>query len=290
MSEAIDRQEAELETTTEIVIAPTVDAMEHTASAEVWAALTTEIEYVVKRIQRGDELTPTDVTKVRQLKSQVEQYLTTFNKAVKAAQADYKQRLTAQLLKLNYNIIDDYITVQKKKQSEEQTARMTKKQMELQRLVEEVLEGTTALKATVLATELLPAFTHRFPNVNSGAKDKDIKEWGPYKSVIQTSLHMLDVFFMDESFKGADLLPVTAATMQQLLAYVRTGDLALLAVMRDIFAKDAEYLIMHELKAAITTKEIAVDRIKQAAEEPEKPVDEKLTNIARILRIAETLI
>lgn len=273
---------------TKVFMAPVPDAEEYTVSAEIWEALTDEINYVAGRIDAGENLTPNDVVKIKELKKQVESYLTMFNKAMRDAQSTYKELVSKQLDELGYRKIENYILEQRKKQTDEQNARLSEKQRQLRKIVEEKLEETHVLKTTAIAGELLPAFTHRFPNVNSSAKSKDISNWGPYEAVIKTSLNILDVFFGDPAFEGAALLPVTSVTMQQLLAYIRDGNLERLSAMRTVFAQDEELLKTQRLKEEITTKEIAVDKIRNIMEQ-KGTADETIRDIARIIRIAEIL-
>lgn len=265
--------------------APVPNGKDYTVSSEIWEALKEEINLVVNRIDAGEQLSPEDVTNVRSLKKQVEDYLTTFNKAMRDAQAKYKELVQQQLTDLGYDKIETYIVTQRKKQQTEQNTRLVQKQTKLRALVETQLADTVYVKQTVLANELLPAFTSRFPNVNSSAKTKEISNWGPYEAVVKTTLNMLDVFFGDDVFKGAVTLPITSATMQQLLKYVRDGQLDHLTMMREIFAKDGEYLAQQKLREEITSNEIALDKINTILAESETSTDEKLTAISQIIRI-----
>lgn len=265
--------------------APVPNGKDYTVSSEIWEALKDEINVVVNRIDAGEQLSPEDVTNVRSLKKQVEDYLTTFNKAMRDAQAKYKELVHQQLTDLGYDKIETYIVTQRKKQQTEQNTRLVQKRIKLRALVETQLADTVYVKQTVLANELLPAFTSRFPNVNSSAKTKEISNWGPYEAVVKTTLNMLDVFFGDDVFKGAVTLPITSATMQQLLKYVRDGQLDHLTIMREIFAKDGEYLAQQKLREEITSNEIALDKINTILAESETSTDEKLTAISQIIRI-----
>ena len=125
-----------------LVVAPVLDASEYTVSGAVWEALTDEINVVVSRIEAGEELVPEDVARVRQLKNQVDSYLSAFNKAMRTAQANYKELLANQLQQLGYNKIDDYIQMQRKKQTDEQNQRLLTKQTTFNNLVAEALENT----------------------------------------------------------------------------------------------------------------------------------------------------
>lgn len=271
-----------------VIMAPVPSADDYTASVDLWEALTMEIDSVVARIDRGEELTPEDVVNVRSLKKQVESYLTMFNKAMRDAQVKYKDLVAKQLAALGYGKIETYIATRREKQTKEQADRQVAKQAKLKAIVESAITDTVHVKDTVLAGELLPAFTARFPIVNSGAKNSGIANWGPYEAIVKTTLQMLDVFFSDPVFDGAKTLPLPSATMAGLLAYVRDGDLGHLSVMRTVFAKDAELLIMQKLRTAVTDKETALRLIAGIAASG-KPVDERLRDIDRVMRVAETL-
>ena len=190
-----------------LIVAPVPNSADYTVSAEVWSALAAEINAVSKRIDDGEELTPEDVVNVRGLKKQVESYLTLFNKAMRDAQADYKGLVARQLEQLGYGKIESYIQEQRKKQTDEQNERLAEKQQKLRELVSEKLEGTKVLKSTSLAGELLPAFVHRFPNVNSSAKTKEITNWEPYGAVIRMSMVMLDSGHIGDHAAALEICP-----------------------------------------------------------------------------------
>lgn len=271
-----------------VIMAPVPDAEEYTASVDLWTALTTEIDSIVARIDRGEELSPDDVTNVRSLKKQVEAYLTTFNKAMREAQSKYKDLVAKQLESLGYSKIEAYIQNKRAIQQKEIDGRLAVKQKTLQELVEKAVASTTAVKETVLKDALFQAFTARFPIVGSGAKGKDISNWGPYEALIQTTLKLIDVFLADSAFPDAKTLPISSATMTELLAYVRDGNLERMRGMRAVYAKDARLIMMIKLRAVITSKEAALHMIEQITASAQS-VEEKLNHIGDVLDIAKSL-
>lgn len=271
-----------------IILAPVPDARDYTLSAEIWGTLMEEIDNVTGRIAAGEELVPEDVARVRALKKQVDSYLTAFNKACKASQDKYKKLVEQQLNSFGYPVIEQYIDKKRKEQANNQTLKIAEKQKQLHSIIKERVDATYALKDTALAGNLFSAFTYRFPNVNSAAKDKEINNWEPYKSVIDSTIMVLDVFFTDPSYAGAMQLPITSATMQCLLSYVRDGNANRLLTIGGQFAKDAGILKNTRLRQEIKDKGTALTRIKGIMEQ-ELPVDEKIRGIADIIRIAETL-
>lgn len=287
MSEATEKKELNVKKPI-FIVAPVPKAEEHTLSPEIWDALMNEINGVTARILAGEELVPADVERVRALKKQVDNYLTVFNKALRKAGDEYKKLIENQLKDLNYPIIEQYILMQRKKQADAQNAKIAEKQRCLRDIVEKEVAGTRFLKGTAIASGILPAFTHRFPKVNSAAKDKEIGDWDPYEAVIHSTIFVLDVFFSDKAYDGAALLPITSATMQCLLSYVRDGDANRLLTMQDTFAKDARILQAQRLRQKITDKDIALACIDDIMKQ-ELPANEKIKGIADIIRIAETL-
>lgn len=292
MSETMDTASNEDSITTEesttLIAAPVVNPEEHTVNAELWNALTAEINTVVARIDNNEELTPEDVQRVRGLKKEVEDYLTTFNRAMKDAQATYKSLIAKQLESLGYTRIETYIAAQRQKQTNEQNDRLSKKMNTLKTLIGNVLAGTTYVKNTALVGELTSLICVRFPAIKSAAKNKDITNWEPYEAIIKTNLEMLDTFFGDPIFKGAVTLPLSSSTMQQLMKYLRSGDINELREMRVIFARDKPHLDHQKLVEVITSKEVALDIIRNYMNSTDS-ADNKLANMSKVINIAMTL-
>lgn len=270
------------------IVPPVPDAKKHTMSSEIWSALISEINGLAKRIKNKEELVPDDVARVRALRKQVDNYLTVFNKSLNNARDSYKRLVEKQLADIGYPFIEQYIAVQRGKQTEQWNKVIAEKQGRLHEIVLDAVNGTMFVKDTQIAGSILPAFTHRFPKVNSAAKDNEIKNWSPYQAVVSQTVMVLDVFFSDEAYKTARMLPIASATMQALLSYVRDGNIGHLTNMKGLLEKDAEQINMAVLRQEITTKELALKRISSIMKQ-ELPADKKIKGIADIIRIAENL-
>ena len=271
-----------------LVPAPVPDASEFTVSSRVWDTLTQEVNAVVARIDAGEELVPEDVVEVRSLVKQVESYLTMFNRAMRDAQATYKQLVAKQLESLGYGRIENYIREQREKQSREQNERIAEKQARLQEIVASALAATNVVKDTVLSENLLPAFSHRFPNINSAAKAKDVKKWEPYVAVVTSTLQMLDAFFTDPKYGEARELPITSSTMQRLLCYVKDGEMAHLVGMKDAYAQDEKMRNALRLQRRITSKAEGFCEIRNVLDS-EMTENEKMDAIACVIDIMRRL-
>lgn len=270
--------------TTSLVRASVPNPEEYTVSTEIWEALTTEINTVVGRIDAGEVLTNEDVKKVRSLKKQVDTYLTTFNKAMRSAQDSYKQVIAKQLDDLGYNKIEVYIQKQHAAQVQEQNQRMSAKMGKLKEIIDAKIEGTAKLKETTLASELLPAFTSRFPEINSGAKNKEVSNWAPYEAVITSVVRILDAFFCQ--YPKTCQLPLMSATMRNLLQYVKDGNIEHISDMPSAIKADEHLIRQWELRQEITDEGVALNKIHDILEQEELSAREKLNRIGTIIQIA----
>lgn len=246
----------------EELLAPVPAAADYSVSTELWQRLEEEIGIVSARIKNGDDLMPDDVANVRKLKSQVDSYVTDFNKAMRNDMAKYKAMVEKMLAELGYDYIEQFIAEKKQEQTRLQNARIAAKMEGLKTISDGLLGRTTRLKDTVMAKELLPAFTARFPNVQSGAKNKDIKDWMPYFSIIQRSITVMDAFFCDPAYADAVLLPLSSGTIRELLAYARDGKEEHLANVKIRFEEDQPMVRMEKLKQGIASKADAISRIR----------------------------
>lgn len=272
---------------TEIV--PNINPTDHVVEMEVWQALEAEIKHVSNRIELGEDLQPEDVKNVQSLRKQVDDYVTSFNRSMRATQAEYKEAIAEKLDGLGYTVIENYVTEQRTKQKDIQNKRSTDKLNKLTEIINELVGETDVIKDTALASELLPAFYDRFPIIKSGAQSKNIQDWEPYKQVIKANLTMVDTFLQDEKYLIARRLPINSKTMQQLLQYIRSGDIERLATMEDIFKSDRAILEDMLLRNNIKTHQDAIAMIKELTQRDECDTTETLVNISKVVAIALTI-
>lgn len=246
------------------MLAPVPAAADYSVSAELWQRLEAEIIAVSGRIEAGDELVPEDVANVRKLKSQVEGYVTSFNKAMSGAQAQYKSMVARRLTELGYDNIEQFILKKKQEQTRDCNNRETAKMNILKGLSDGLLARTNRLKDTSIAKELLPAFVARFgSNVQSGAKNKEIKDWKPYFNIMAHTVTLMDAFFCDPKYEDAVILPIYSGTMRELLAYAKDGSNEHLTNAIAKYQEDQSYIKAEKLKQSVKTKEDAVEHIRQ---------------------------
>lgn len=248
--------------TTEL-LAPVPAAADYTVSLDLWQRLETEIQSVSKRIESGDELTPEDVVNVRALKREVDGYITDFNRAMKGAETQYKKMVEQRLIELGYDYIEKFTAMKRQEQRTIENTRISVKMDGLKTISDGLLEHTERLKDMPMAKELLPAFTARFPNVQSGAKSKDIKDWKPYFAVIQRTMTIMDTFFRDPKYADAQYLPLHSATIRELLAFAKDGKEEHLSNVVVKYKEDEPLIRMEKLRLALKTKADGIAHIQE---------------------------
>ncbi len=248
-------------------LAPVPSAEDYSVSADLWERLESEVKVVSDRIRAGENLVPDDVTKVRELKSQVDKYVTAFNKAMNADQKKYKAMVEKRLTELGYNEIEQFIATKRQEQTDQQNSRIAYKMDSLKTISDGLLGRTKTLKDVPMAKELLPAFTARFPKVQSGAKSNDIKDWKPYFSIMYRTVSILDTFFSDEKYKEAVMLPLHAGTIRELLAFVKDGKEEHLVNIPVKFEEDQSLIHEEKVKTAVKSKADGIEHIRQILED-----------------------
>lgn len=244
------------------MLAPVPSAADHSVSADLWNRLEAEIEAVSVRIDAGEKLVPDDITNVRKLKSEVDSYVTGFNKAMRDAMDNYKKMVARRLADLGFDRIEQFVAMKRAEQSRDQDARIAVKMDALKMLSDGLIARTTKLKDMSVASELLPAFVARFPKVQSGAKGNDITDWKPYFSVMYHTVMVMDTFFNDPVYADAGLLPIYSGTIRELLAYARDGKQEHLEAVRTKYGQDAELIRIEKLRRSLTSKEDGIFHIR----------------------------
>lgn len=272
------------ETEVNELMAPVPVAADYSVSADLWQRLENEIRTVSNRIEAGDDLVPDDVANVRKLKTQVDNYVTSFNKAMRDAQNQYRKMVDAKLAELGFDRIEQFVAKKRQEQSTLQNNRIAVKMDGLKQISDGLLSRTRRLKNMVVAKELLPAFTARFPKVQSGAKSNDIADWTPYFAVMSRTITVMDTFFCDPKYEDAVLLPVYSGTMRELLAYAKDGKEEHLANVIVRFQEDQPLIHAEKMKQKLKSKSDGIDRIREILEDIE---DDSLSEAVQKVRVEQ---
>lgn len=274
----IKEKEAEL-------LAPVPSAIEYSVSSDLWSALEAEIKLVSERIKEDEDLVPEDVARVRKLRTQVENYVTAFNRAMTGAQSQYRKMVSRKLTELGFDEIETFIAKKRKEQTDAQNARIAEKMENLKTISDGLLARTERLKDAPVSKELLPAFTARFPKVQSGAKSNDIKDWKPYFAVMSHAVMVMDTFFKDPKYEDAVLLPMYSETIRELLAYAKDGKEEHLANVPIKFQQDQHLIREVKLKQDLKSRADGIEHIRQIISDMDNM--EGLSEAVRTIRMGE---
>lgn len=259
--------------------APVPAAADYSVSADLWQRLADEIKLVSDRIDAGEELVPEDVANIRKLKSQVDNYVTGFNRAMTNAQAEYRKMVNRELSELGFDRIEQFVARKRQEQNALQDSRIAHKMECLKTISDGLLERTGKLKNVPMAKELLPAFTARFTKVQSGAKNNDITDWTPYTTLMSRTLTIMDTFFCDPKYEDAVLLPLYSGTIREFLAYAKDGKEEHLANVPVRFKEDQHLIHEVKLKQKLNSKADGIRYIRKLLNEMDDTENEALQKI-----------
>lgn len=270
-------------------IVPDINLNDHAISNEVWESFQAEIMSVTTQINSGVELEPEDVKRVQSLKREVDEYITSFSREMRATQASYKNAILARLNAIGYATVEAYITKKRTEQTAEQNLRAAEKLQALTLIVNTIIAELPVLRDTVLAPELVPAFLSRFPKIKSSAKSNDIADWDVYGLVIKTNLELVEKFLNAEHFIDVRRLPIGSQVIQQILRYIKTGQDDLFRNMKELLVADQYILDDLNLRAMITNREHALTFIKEYSQNSVDSTTETLQNISKLVALALSL-
>lgn len=246
-----------------------------------WERLRDEITRLKGRIESGDELKPQDVKEVKALARQVRDYGVSYRRAVTQTATQYKQMLDKALAQLGYNQIEEYINQKKMEQSKAIENRLTAKLDKFNQIVNEELVATKSLQNSSLKNFVSNEIATRFPNLNSGAVSKEIKDWEPVKSVVRITIQKADAQF--DKYPVMNMLPSNAQTMQTLAAYLRTGDVKKIDYIKEALPLDKSYIQNMAVQKLVQTESDLVTQIKSVVDDAKVNDREKVVRIQTLM-------
>ena len=191
---------------------------------QLWEAITSEVNRLLPSIQSGEELTPDDVKEVRRLVGLVQNASKQYNKALTESYRNYKSILEQKLIDIGYGYIDAYITQKRQEQQTEISNRLTEKVNRFTNYVQSQIQETEHLKETQFVGAIPGQLMTLFPNVNSGAQTKEIKNWQPIEDIIREMIHYADT----QITPIIKQIPSSSNIAQTFGKYFTTGDRTLI--------------------------------------------------------------
>lgn len=202
---------------------PKLDTSKYLASQEIWTELSVETNRLGKLIdEKGSDLSPNEFKKAKELAKNVRDYVTVYRKSVTEQATAYKKRIERELSVIGYDKIDEFMKERQEESKKEISDRLNTQLGIFNNTVAAEMVKTTHVKSSALANQVSNLLLKRFPKVNSGAKNNEIKKWKPIESVIHMSITTVDSLLREQPVIVQ--LPSHSKTLRGLAAYLESGD------------------------------------------------------------------
>lgn len=240
---------------------PIIDTRQFLVDQTIWNEIKSETERLVPLIEdQGDQLSPEEFKNVKALAKTVRNHVTAYRSEVTKQAAEYKQRVEDELDNINYGKIDAYMAKRREEHQKEISDRLNSQLSTFNSLVAEELSKTNHIKSSSLAGQVSNLLMKRFPNVNSGAKSKEIKKWNPIESVIRVTLKNADEVIDKRPI--IQQMPAHSQTARKLSQYLETGDEKLLNSIDECLEEDRTIIQRLVLKTRVQTSNDTVNEMK----------------------------
>lgn len=253
----------------------------------IWESISDEITKVTTLIrEKGDTLEPSEIKTVTNLRREIEGYLKKYNTDLSNAYKAYKLQVNTILDNMGYQEINEYITRRNAQAKKEQNDRLTAKLQKFQEIIKDCLSNYPTVSKTFLAAKLQPAIQSRFPNINSADKKKDIKDWTPIITIINTHLNVLEKTLNENPILL--LLPEYSQSMRGLTTYLETSNMTNITNIKVLLENDRPIIEDILLRKQIQTPEQAYQHIQQIMG-TDMPINDKMNMLYDIIMIYKSL-
>ena len=240
---------------------PEIDNSQFLVDPTVWNQIRDETARLIPLIEaEGADLSPDEFKDVKKLAKTVRDHVTKYRAELRKQTNLYKTRVEDELDAINYNKIEDYMGERRKEHQKELSDRLNNQLSTFNRVVAEELSKTNHVKSSSLAGQVSNLLMKRFPNVNSGAKSKEIKKWNPIEAVVRLSIGKVDAVMANQPL--IQQLPAHSSTMRELGQYLETGDENLLENIASCLEEDRVIIQRLVLKSRVETADATVNEMK----------------------------
>lgn len=240
---------------------PEIDKTQFLVDPTVWSQIRDETARLIPLIENEDEdLSPNEFKEVRQLAKTVRDHVTKYRAELRKHTDIYKNRVEEELDAISYGKIEDYMAKRKEENQKAISDRLTNQLSTFNQVVAEEISKTNHVKSSSLAGQVPNLLMKRFPNVNSGAKSKQIKKWNPIEAVIRLSIGKVDAVMANQPL--IQQLPAHSKTMRELGQYLETGDENLLENIASCLEEDRGIIQRLVLKSRVETADATVNEMK----------------------------
>lgn len=252
-----------------------------------WEALQAETQRVLALLDNGDEeLTPDDIKDVRALKRELDMSIKEYNKRIRQTADNYKQLAEEKLEEIGYPRIEAFVEQKKQEHKNELNQRINTKQAKFRALVEDALDKTEFLSNLSIAAHFEAGLLQLFPDVSSGAKNKENMDEETISKVINHIFKAIETNLTElPKSQWVIQLPPQSNTLRLVMDIIRTGDLKQATSIADAYKQDQYYIEDLQLMQAVTSTSSALAVI-QAILNSDRDEETKLAYIRRISQLS----
>lgn len=263
---------------------PEIDNTQFLVDPTVWNQIRDETARLIPLIENDSaDLSPNEFKDVKKLAKTVRDHVTKYRAELRKHTDIYKKRVEEELDAINYGKIEDYMGKRREEHQKELSDRLNNQLSTFNRVVAEELSKTNHVKSSSLAGQVSNLLMKRFPNVNSGAKSKEIKKWNPIEAVIRLSIGKVDAVMVNQPL--IQQLPAHSKTMRELGQYLETGDENLLENIASCLEEDRVIIQRLVLKSRVETADATVNEMKAVLSTEAISADTMIERVRMLLSV-----
>lgn len=252
---------------------------------DIWEQLSEESLKITKIIDSGVEPTKSNIKEVRRIKKEIDNYVKSYKKSVKDKLVIYDEYVAKELEKAGYTTLETVLNNISAKNKQLQTERETSKMAKVNELIKKYKEQYFKDRTLKINTDCLAHILTLFPDLSSGAKNKEIKDWTIIENIIKNlykeaseKLDLID----DEAL---NILSYSSDLYSKLINYFRTGDFELLEGIEKLSKDDENYIKTYKLEEVLVDPDIVIEHISKVLTETKDDSTIKITKIEKLLEL-----
>lgn len=247
-----------------------------------WNDLVTEVKRLNAELAQKGELTFEDLRFANELAKGIRDSGTKYYRALMTQSNKYKSDLEEALKAIGYTPIAEYITKKDNERKQAIAKRMSDKISYFVSTVNGMLQNYPNLIASTLAPVFANTIMVLFPKINSGAKDKDIKNWTPIFAEVQRIASEVEALYVQAPVVRQ--LPISSASVQEIARSIRAGFVPTIETLQSKMLIDRYAIEQLSLRANYTTPESVVQLLQETLQ-VDASAQDKLQRIRYLLSI-----
>lgn len=252
---------------------------------EIWEELTQESAKVAQKYKECSTLTKTDIKEVQNIKKQIDTYIKSYKSAIKDKLALYDDMITVKLNESGYSELEELLNQIKAQNKQEQNNRISNKMDYVNELIDKYKTEYFGDKTLKINTDCLSHILKLFPDLSSGAKNKEIKDWSIIENIIKNLYKESSEALDNVSAEHLKILPLNSNLYNKLTTYFRTGDFSLLENLHELTDEDTKYIKTYKLEEVLKDPDILLEKISSVLTDTQYDSKMKVFKIERLIEL-----